>query len=103
MTKMNQDHPSAKKPVRKDTVGAVVLISLGTILLLHNLNLLPRDFWSTIWRYWPIIFILLGLEQLFGGSRIGQMIILFISFLMLYLILAFTLNLPLPANISLPF
>lgn len=40
-----------------------VLIVLGGLLLLDNLNLLPFDVWQV---FWPIVLILLGLRMLWG-------------------------------------
>lgn len=47
-------------------VGPIILILLGVILLLNNLGYLPWDVWSNIWRLWPLILILIGLEILLG-------------------------------------
>jgi len=42
----------------------LILLAVGFILLLNNLGLLSWDIWSTLWRFWPVVLILLGLEIL---------------------------------------
>lgn len=41
--------------------GAIVVLTIGVILLLGNFNLLP----SNLWNYWPVILIVAGLAMLF--------------------------------------
>jgi hypothetical protein len=47
----------------------VILIALGVLFLLNNLALLSISFWRTLWRFWPIILVLIGIELLFGRSH----------------------------------
>ncbi len=44
-------------PGRNRWIGAAVLIVLGVLFLLDNLNILPFD---EVWRFWPIALIALG-------------------------------------------
>ena len=54
---------SEKKPQR--VVGApiwgIFLVFLGIIFLLQTLNVLPWGLWGTLWRYWPVLIIIIGL------------------------------------------
>ncbi len=43
-------------------IGPLILIAAGILFLLANLGLLPAGFWGAIWRFWPVILILLGLD-----------------------------------------
>lgn len=52
-------------PFRRSFIGPIMLIALGVIFLLSNLNLVQRDLGSLVWRLWPVIFIALGLDSLF--------------------------------------
>ncbi len=53
----------------------LLLIAIGIILLLSNLGILPPDTINLLWRFWPLIFIIMGLEALLGRrSRIGKVI-----------------------------
>jgi hypothetical protein len=85
---------------RRDIVGALILISLGLTLLLNNFGLLPPGFWQTLWRFWPVILILLGLQQIFGGTSTGEFVVAVLSMALLYFIFALTLNLPLPKPLN---
>lgn len=42
-------------------VGGVILLFLGIVFLLQTLNVLPWALWGTLWRYWPVILIAIGL------------------------------------------
>ncbi len=44
----------------------VLLIVLGVLFLLDNINVTNGIDWDTIWKLWPIIIIAVGLEILFG-------------------------------------
>jgi hypothetical protein len=51
--------------------GALFLIGLGVFFLL--MNLMPNfDPWSTLFRYWPIVLILLGLGKMWDAYRVRQ-------------------------------
>jgi len=54
---------------RPNIVGPLILISAGVLLLLNQAGRLPWSVWSTLWRFWPVILILMGLEVLIGVSR----------------------------------
>jgi len=46
-----------------------MLVVLGILFLLSNFGVISSDFWSTLWRFWPLIFVLLGIEILLGVTR----------------------------------
>lgn len=65
---------------RPGLVGPILLISIGVLLLLNTLNVLPWGIWGTLWRFWPVLLILLGLEVLFGRrSRVGSLLVLVVA------------------------
>lgn len=68
-------------------LGAVVLITIGTIFLLNNFGLLPWDIWADLWRLWPLILILVGLQIVFGGSRVANLLVALLSLLFFVYIL----------------
>jgi hypothetical protein len=54
--------------------AALILIALGVVFLLENLDLLEWDAWGTVVRLWPVIFILFGLSMLLGvRSAVGEL------------------------------
>ena len=54
---------------RPSLVGPLILITAGVLLLLNQFNQLPWDIWGTLWRFWPVFLILVGIEVLVGTSR----------------------------------
>ena len=52
----------------KTFVGPVILIILGVVFLLNNLGILPWDIWFSLWKFWPVILVLVGVEILLGKN-----------------------------------
>ena len=50
-------------------VWGLILIFTGSIFLLENFNLI-EFYWSSVWRFWPVVFILIGANMLL--SRFGN-------------------------------
>ncbi|MDD2630456.1 MAG: DUF5668 domain-containing protein [Limnochordia bacterium] len=49
--------------------GGILLLFLGSILLLNNLGMLSWSIWSSLYRAWPALLILLGFSLLVGKRR----------------------------------
>ena len=47
-------------------MGGILLIVAGVVLLLQMLDVLPWDIWWNIWRFWPVLLVMLGLGILLG-------------------------------------
>lgn len=63
-------NPSRKKhPVNLSF--PLIIIFIGVILLLTNLNMIPGNAWSIIVRFWPVLFIFGALDDLFNRKWIG--------------------------------
>jgi hypothetical protein len=45
-------------------VGPLVLIFIGAVFLLQNAGYLPPNFWLNLWRLWPVVLVLAGIELL---------------------------------------
>lgn len=58
-----------ERKYRPSLVGPLILIAIGVLLLLNQMGRLPWSAWGTLWRFWPVIVILMGLEVLVGVSR----------------------------------
>lgn len=58
---------------RSSLFWALVLIALGTIFLLENLELLDFSF-SRLWKFWPLILIYLGIKTVSGESKQASLI-----------------------------
>lgn len=65
-TAEQEDHPTRQNGI----AGSVLLIGLGLILLLRNIGLLDWNVWEIIFRLWPILLIVAGLDMLVGRRSI---------------------------------
>ena len=66
---------------RPSIAGPVILISLGVIFLLNNLDVIELNAWDVIMRFWPILLIAIGLDILIGrrsawGGLIALVVVL---------------------------
>lgn len=52
----------------KFKLAPFLLIILGAIFLLNNFGVLPWSIWTNLWKFWPVILILIGIEYLIGQS-----------------------------------
>lgn len=55
---------------RPPVLGPVILITIGVLALMQNLGHLPASFWPTLWRLWPVLLVLIGVEILLGQARL---------------------------------
>jgi hypothetical protein len=69
---------SAPPRRRGSIVWPVLLIAVGSIFLLQNLGILPWDAWRQIWRLWPLVLVLVGVELLFGGRVRGTSLLVLV-------------------------
>jgi hypothetical protein len=57
--------PAPPRPRRRGgVVGPLILIFLGAVFLLQNTGYLPPNFWMNLWRLWPLVLVLVGIELL---------------------------------------
>lgn len=73
---------------RPPILGPVILIGIGVLALLQNFDMLPGNFWQTIWRFWPVILILVGVEIIIGRTPLPWGL----SFLLSLVIIAGTIG-----------
>jgi len=64
----------------------LILIFSGAVLLLNNLGLLPWTVWNFIWPLWPLLLILVGLWIVLGHSRLGNIIVLVVTLVIIALV-----------------
>jgi hypothetical protein len=62
-----QDSQTSRHTGRGTIIWGLLFIVAGLIWLLNNLGYLPGDFWRTLWRFWPVLVILLGVEVALRG------------------------------------
>jgi Domain of unknown function (DUF5668) len=59
--------PAARPRRRGGVVWPLILIFVGGVFLLENTGYLPRNFWMNLWRLWPVVLVLIGIELLFAN------------------------------------
>jgi hypothetical protein len=55
-------------------IGPLILIFVGSVFLLQNAGYLPPTFWFGLWRLWPVVLVLAGIELLLA-SRIPWLVL----------------------------
>ncbi len=68
---MDQQPTEYQRPRRRgpSIVGPLILIVLGVVFLLNTLEVLPWNVWESLWRLWPLVLVLIGLELLLGRGN----------------------------------
>jgi hypothetical protein len=54
---------------RNGVLDGLLLIAAGTLLLAHNLDMLPTGFWWALLGLWPVLLVLAGLDVVAGHIR----------------------------------
>ena len=72
-----------KKPERVVgvPVWGIFLLFLGIVFLLQSLNVIPWDLWGILWRFWPVLIIIIGLVILLRGYNIWLVSLLVLALL----------------------
>ncbi len=74
-----------------DLFWPVILIGAGIIFLLSNLGVITGNPWPIIWKLWPVLLIVIGLDILFGrrsmlggliGAALGVLLVIGVIFLL---------------------
>ena len=69
--KNDQDKSSKNRFHRRSYFGPILLITIGLVFLGKNLGLIPGEGWGTIWRLWPLLLIIGGLDDLFRREGVA--------------------------------
>lgn len=64
-----------RSPAFRFSWVGLILVVLGILFLLENFGLVSSGIWGTIWRFWPVLLILIGLNLLWGRRHPGTMLI----------------------------
>ena len=62
-------------------IGGIFLIFFGVVLLLQTLNVLPWGLWESLWRFWPVSIIILGLSVLLRRFNVWLVSLLILAIL----------------------
>lgn len=63
------DEKTARERSSRSVLGPILLIAVGVLFLLDNLNVLPPLNWTAALRFWPVLLIFLGLNVLVVQAR----------------------------------
>jgi hypothetical protein len=66
--------PTTERRRRGGIVAPLVLIFIGVVFLLENTGYLPPNFWVNLWRLWPVLLVLAGIELLLA-NRIPRLVL----------------------------
>jgi hypothetical protein len=66
-------------------IWGLILIFIGSVFLLSNFGVI-NFYWGSVWRFWPIIFILIGANMLFSRLNSSTGSILSVSLTLIALI-----------------
>ena len=58
-----------QRTYRRVPLGGLVLLFLGIVFLLQTLDVLPWALWGTLWRFWPVLIVAVGLGILLGRQN----------------------------------
>ena len=80
---MENNNLPIEKPVQRRRSRSffwpIILISVGVLLLLSNLEIVPWPTWNVLWRFWPLILVAVGIDVLIGQrSAVGSVISAFL-------------------------
>ena len=65
-----------KKRNRRSFFGPILLIIIGLLFLAYNLGFVPGEGWDTIWKLWPLLLIVAGLDDLIRREGIAWPILM---------------------------
>ena len=72
----NENTPIQKRRgYNGDVFGAILLITIGILLLLNNFGVLPWSIWESLWKLWPIFLVSAGLQLVAGDSWIANFVL----------------------------
>src|SRR3972149_8113314 len=77
--------------MKRSIIAPIVLILLGIVFLLNNVGILSWDIWLSLWKFWPALLILIGVELFTGrAASIKTLIILFALIFIVPILITFT-------------
>ena len=72
------------RPYRRSIFWPLFLITAGVLWMLTSLNMLNGDIWSIVLRFWPLLFIVSGIDSIYRRSHfVGPMVMIAIGAVLL--------------------
>lgn len=72
-------------------LGGLFLVFIGIVFLLNNLGLVPGSVWNELWKFWPVLVILIGIRILAGRNIVSRIIIALLTLFVFAGVLAYIL------------
>lgn len=72
---MEQD-TKPKHRYQRSYFGPILLITVGVLFLGNNLGIIPDVGWGLVWRFWPVLLIIGGLDDLIRRQGVAWPILL---------------------------
>ncbi len=63
-------------------IWGIFLVFLGIVFLLQSFNFLPWGLWETLWRFWPVLIIIIGLGILLRHRHVWLVSLLITALLL---------------------
>lgn len=71
---------------------ALILIIIGVILLMNNFGILPWQIWEILIKFWPVILIISGIENILGGNFFGNLLSFLITLIIVFFVFALAIS-----------
>jgi hypothetical protein len=72
-------------------LNAIVLFTVGFLLLLNNFGFISWDIWFVLWKFWPLLLIFAGLRRISANSPSLRLLFGLISVGLLFLALIYSM------------
>lgn len=69
-----------------------IFISAGILFILTTMGGLSFRVWEVIWKYWPLILVLIGVNIVLGNNIFSKIVITLFSFFVFGMIILLTIN-----------
>lgn len=83
-------------------VFGFMLITGGIILLFNTAGILPWTVWDYIWRFWPLLLILWGLQIILGVNKVSILFFDLVSIILVIMVALFAIYQVNPGFMALP-
>lgn len=77
---------------RGSFIMATLFILIGVILLLNNFEIIPWTVWNQMWKFWPVIVIIWGLELISGKGILAKLAVILLSLFLILFVFSFSLS-----------